>query len=231
MINLKNKLCIFDCDGTLVDTEPLIAKSWRIFFDKYYDIKVTEKEYFDFCHGNSPEAMCNYFNKKFGANIEFKGEMREKKRAITTELIENELEAIPSIVKFLEKVKDFRKCIASNSSKKKILLSIKKVGLNNYFNENEIFSRDLVSDGTIENSKPAPDMYIYTAKKMGYEPNQCIVFEDSITGIQACKSAGMTAIGCITPSCKDKIKMRKKMEENNADYIVEDMMDILKFVE
>jgi len=229
MLNLNNKLCIFDCDGTLVDTEPLIAKSWSIFFKKYYNIDLKETEYFENCHGGSPKHIAEFFKQKLGFALEYKGEIEKNKRAITQELIRNELEPITGVDEFLKEIKDIRKCITSNSSKEKLLLSIRKVGLDHHFNENEIFSRDLVKNGIVKNAKPAPDIYLHTAEQMGYKPKKCIVFEDSITGIQAGKSANMMVIGCITPSCWNKSDMRKKMEKAKADYIVENMMEILNF--
>lgn len=227
MINIKNKLCIFDCDGTLVDTEPLIAKSWKIFLKKQYNKDLTEEDYFEHCHGNAPKIMYEYFNNRFEINMKYEGELKEKKRAITQDLIRKELLPIAGVLEFLEEIKDIRKCITSNSSKKKILVSIEKAELKNHFNINEIFSRDLVEQGVIKNAKPAPDMYLYTAEQMKYKLKDCIVFEDSIAGIQAGKSANMKVIGCITPSCKDKKGMKERMKQAKADYIVEDMREIL----
>jgi beta-phosphoglucomutase-like phosphatase (HAD superfamily) len=228
MLDFKNKLCIFDCDGTLVDTEPLVAKSWKIFLKKYFNVNFTENDFFEYCHGDSTKNVVKNLNDRFKINLDYRGKIKEKKRTITQDLIKKELKPIPSVTKFLEKIKSFKKCITSNSSKKKIWLSVNVSKLNKYFNENEIFSRDLVENGTIAKAKPAPDMYLYTAEQMKYKPENCIVFEDSIPGLQAAKSAGIKAIGCITPSCKDKVNMRRRMEEVKADYIVENMMEILK---
>jgi HAD superfamily hydrolase (TIGR01509 family) len=228
MLNLQNKLCIFDCDGTLVDTEPLVAKSWVIFFKKYFNVNITEEDYFKYCHGKTPEDMCEHFNRKFNINLKFEGEIQEKKRIITQDLIRNELRPIASVSEFLRNVEEVRKCIASNSSKKKILISIKTAGLDKYFDEDEIFSRDLVDSGIIKSAKPAPDIYLYTAEQMEYKPENCVVFEDSVTGVQAGKAANMIVVGCITPSYQDKVKMRKKMEAAGAHYIVEDMTELLK---
>jgi len=228
MLHLTNKLCIFDCDGTLVDTEPLMAKSWRVFLKKYYDVDFGERDYFRYCHGNSPKNMIKYFNDRFKIGLDYKGKIKEKKRAISQDLIRKELKPISGVSEFLEKIKNVRRCITSNSSKKKLWLSVNVVGLNKYFNENEIFSRDLVENGTIAKAKPAPDMYLYTVEQMKYKPENCIVFEDSIPGLQAAKSAGIMAIGCISPSCENKANMRKRMKEAKADYVVENMMEILR---
>jgi HAD superfamily hydrolase (TIGR01509 family) len=225
MIDLKNKLCIFDCDGTLVDTEILRAKSWEIFLKKY-NILFAKEEYLRDCYGKSSEECHKYFYNRFAIKLDEK--MKEEKSAISEELIKNELEPIAVVSQFLENIKDIRKCIASNSDKERIMLSISKVGLAKYFNEDEIFGKDLVEQGIIKSVKPAPDIYLYTAKQMGYKSEDCVVFEDSILGIQAAKAANMTVIGCITPSYEDKVAMRKKMKDAGADYIVNNMAELLE---
>jgi HAD superfamily hydrolase (TIGR01509 family) len=227
MIDLKGKLCIFDCDGTLVDTEPLRAKGWKIFLKRHFNVFFKEEDYLRDCSGNSAKHNDKYFYDRFG--IRFEETLQDKKRIIDQELIQTELEPIVSVSEFLENIKDIRKCIASNSSKKKILTAIGTVGLAKYFNEDEIFGKDLVEQGIIKSVKPAPDIYLYTAKQMGYKSEDCVVFEDSIYGIQAARAANMTVIGCITPSYGDKEDMKQKMKKFKVDYIVEDMREVLQF--
>jgi beta-phosphoglucomutase-like phosphatase (HAD superfamily) len=76
--------------------------------------------------------------------------------------------------------------VASNSGPQHVESSLKKTGLWKYFN-GRIFTAEEVA-----RCKPAPDVYLHAAQKLGYEPSQCVVVEDSAVGVRAAKAAGMT---------------------------------------
>lgn len=81
-------------------------------------------------------------------------------------------------------------CVASGSPRDRVLLCLEVGGMAQCFAPETVFTRELVSRG-----KPAPDLFLYTAEKMGVSPSRCIVVEDSGAGIEAAKAAGMDCIG------------------------------------
>jgi HAD superfamily hydrolase (TIGR01509 family) len=83
------------------------------------------------------------------------------------------------------------KCVASSSAPDRVRVSLEATGLIRFF-EPALFSANEVEFG-----KPAPDLFLHAAKAMGVDPSDCIVVEDSPTGVAAAKSAGMNAIGFV----------------------------------
>lgn len=84
----------------------------------------------------------------------------------------------------------FQMCVASGSPRSRVKLCLEVANIIQHFNENTIYTREQVSKG-----KPAPDLFLYSAKEMGNIPsNQCIVIEDSAAGIEAALNANMEVI-------------------------------------
>jgi HAD superfamily hydrolase (TIGR01509 family) len=88
-------------------------------------------------------------------------------------------------------------CVASSGSHEKMGRTLGKTGLRRYF-EGRIYSASEVANG-----KPAPDLFLHAAARMGVEPRHCVVVEDSRFGVQAARAAGMRSLGYaggITPA-------------------------------
>ena len=104
---------------------------------------------------------------------------------------EFEKELQPLILNVLNtKFSNMRRCIASSSSKSKVMKSLQITKQNNFFNNEYIFTSEQVTKG-----KPNPDLFLFVAKAMGYLCSECIVIEDSIAGIRAAIAAQMQVIG------------------------------------
>lgn len=81
-------------------------------------------------------------------------------------------------------------CVASGSPRDRVSLCLDVANMRTAFSDGSIFTRELVSRG-----KPAPDLFLYAAEKMGYPPSSCLVVEDSSAGIEAALAANMEVIG------------------------------------
>jgi beta-phosphoglucomutase-like phosphatase (HAD superfamily) len=81
------------------------------------------------------------------------------------------------------------RCVASSSSLQRIALALEVTGLSEFFG-GHVFSSTMVARG-----KPAPDLFLHAANAMGFDPETCVVIEDSVNGIKAARSAGMRALG------------------------------------
>ena len=86
--------------------------------------------------------------------------------------------------------KGYTMCVASGSPRDRVKLCLEVAGMSSSFQDNSIFTRELVKRG-----KPAPDLFLHAAEKMGHSPEACIVIEDSSAGIEAGLAAGMEVIG------------------------------------
>ena len=176
-------LTIFDCDGVLVDSEPLANRTMiKCLQDEGFDVdEAYAEKYF---HGVSNRdclvTIAAHFNRKVSNHFE------ERLSLMVTEEIKNTLQPIPHIKEALEKL-DYPRCVASGSEPDKIELSLYVTGLRKYFT-------NLYSSLEVPRGKPFPDVFLHAAKEMGFRADQCIVIEDSDPGVQAALSAGMKVL-------------------------------------
>lgn len=180
----NDRLVIFDCDGVLVDSEPLAAEAYvRAYARHGLPIKasiVAEGV------GLKQADIIRKIGDLTGHYLPDHAtpDLWLETKALFTE----ELQPTPGLATFLETLSSAR-CVASSSSIERINHSLAVTGLADQFGE-AIFSSQMVKNG-----KPAPDLFILAAEKMGFAPDKCVVIEDSRFGVQGAVAAGMTAIG------------------------------------
>lgn len=181
------KLVIFDCDGVLLDSEE-IANEVEIEALKTLNIDIDSAHYQERFAGVTTKDVFAMLAKEYNKSIST--QFLKKVEAKVVDALEKEVRIIPNIEKALQEIK-IPKVVASNShfSRLSKLLTIKKL---THFFDGYIFSADFV-----KHPKPAPDIYQYIAKKMLVSPDNCLVIEDSETGVHAAKQAGMNVLGFI----------------------------------
>jgi FGGY-family pentulose kinase/HAD superfamily hydrolase (TIGR01509 family) len=175
------RLVIFDCDGVLVDSEPL---AMRVLLGAIQSqgIAVTPKDAYRDYLGRSLASISRMLNDSHGAPL---GEAAlEAMRHELHALYRRELKPSPWIVHALERL-NVPYCVASSSGIERIRLSLEVTGLLPRFGD-RIFSASMVERG-----KPAPDLFLHAAKQMGIAPEHCLVVEDSPAGMRAARAAGM----------------------------------------
>jgi HAD superfamily hydrolase (TIGR01509 family) len=178
-------LVIFDCDGVLVDSEPI---SVRIDVDMLAEVGVTmsEAEVIERFVGRSPEVILAETEARLGRRVPDgwfeRGEARLR-RAFAAEL-----QPVDGIKEALRAI-DMPVCVASSSSHENLRLKLEVTGLY------ERFAGRIFSASEVANGKPAPDLFLHAAERMGVAPDACVVVEDSRYGVQAARAAGMDALG------------------------------------
>jgi len=181
---LYKQLVIFDCDGVLVDSEPLSARAHEVVL-KEAGIDLPA-ELFASCIGLKQTDIFARIEAAAGRKIP--PEAIARLWPFTRELFETELRPTQGLPAFLAAL-PARRCVASSSHLERIELSLRLTGLDTAFGGN-IFSSQMVARG-----KPAPDLFLFAAQKMGADPAACVVIEDAAPGIEGARAAGMTAIG------------------------------------
>ena len=178
-------LVIFDCDGVLIDSEPLAIRV-EVALLAEAGIAITGDEIMECYCGLSMPAMLADLEARFDRPLgdEFVSRHAERLRA----LCEAELQAMPRIEMALDAIPG-KICVASSSAPERLRYTLGLAGLYDRF-EPHIFSATMVSRG-----KPAPDLFLFAAERMGVRPEHCVVIEDSIPGVAAARAAGMTAVG------------------------------------
>jgi HAD superfamily hydrolase (TIGR01509 family) len=175
-------LIIFDCDGVLVDSEPL---AFRVLLEGLAAAGhvMDEQAAHDRFLGRSLANLQSVLRREFG--VELNAAQLEEMRVRLFEVYRQELKPMPGIAETLDKL-TIPYCVASSSLPDRIRLSLEVTGLLPRFDPH-LFSATMVAKG-----KPEPDLFLYAAQEMGFPPEACLVIEDTEPGITAAQRAGMT---------------------------------------
>lgn len=182
------KAVIFDLDGVLIDSEPLHARA-----DNQL-LKETGTDapdnYFDRFVGWTSKAMWEEIKKDYNITLSAE-ELMELQMPLKLKLLQKgDYKPVPGIPELLVRLreKEIPMAIASSSPRQFIEAVIEKIGIKQYFAE-------WLSGEEAERSKPEPDIFLKVAGLLKVKPDECIVIEDSTSGILAAKRAGMRCIG------------------------------------
>ena len=178
---------IFDCDGTLVDSMPLHYRAWTASFRHHgAPFDWTENEFYAGAGVPDREIVAG-LNAQHGCELDADRVHETKLEWFVRHL--HELTAVEAVA---DLVREFhgrgeKIAVASGSDLSLVEPELKHVGLLDYF---EI----IVTPADVKRGKPAPDMFLLAAEKMGVNPVDCLVFEDGNAGIQAADAAGMASV-------------------------------------
>ena len=181
------KCIIFDCDGTLVDSEAITN---QVIADMASElgIEMTGEEASATFGGKTLDGVVYKMRELSGNDLPNDWLPRLIQRV--NESWESKLMPVKGVKELLEKIK-IPICVASNGEPTHVRHSLKLTKLYDFFDEN-IFTASEVSA-----PKPSPELFLYTAKKMGFEPSECAVIEDSVTGVTAAVNAKIEVYGII----------------------------------
>jgi HAD superfamily hydrolase (TIGR01509 family) len=181
-------LVIFDCDGVLVDSELLSNRS-DLELLRTFGIDLELEDYMRRFVGKSAADTVRGIKAQTG--VKLPDDFLERKQAHVLAAFEPALQPIEDVAVALDAL-PFTRCVASSSTPERIRFSLKHTGLLERFDDHAIFSATMVKHG-----KPAPDLFLLAATRMGHAANTCVVIEDSVAGVQAAIAAGMTALGFV----------------------------------
>ena len=179
------QLVIFDCDGVLVDSEPIAV---RIDLEILHDVglPLSEAEVIERFVGRSPRVMREAIQTHLGHPVP--GSWQERYEHLYWDAFEAELTAVEGVREALEQI-SLPSCVASSSEPDSLRHKLELTDLYERF-QGRIFSASEVANG-----KPAPDLFLYAAGRMGVAPPACVVVEDSRYGVEAARAAGMDVLG------------------------------------
>ncbi len=179
---------IFDCDGVLVDSEPL---SMRIDVEILTEngVAITEEEAHARFVGRTFAAMIDEIAREHG--VRFPADASAQKDLRLLELYERELKAVDGVHEALAALGPQHFSVASNSPAERVEAALRISGLTAFFG-NRITTFEHVARG-----KPEPDVFIEAARRAAYDTRDCIVVEDSVTGVTAAHRAGCRVLGFV----------------------------------
>lgn len=187
------KAVLFDMDGVLINTEPLHYRMWKETFrgrglEIDYDV-------YKGCIGATDAFLMELILNNYGRDFRNDKNLSKERKVIEKRIIEEEgFPEMPGVEEMLRRLYEagFLLAVASSSPPERIRDAMNYIGAGQYFSL-------LNSAENVAHSKPAPDIYLDTAKRIGAAPEECIVLEDSENGSIAAVSAGMICVGLDNP--------------------------------
>ncbi|CAM5249008.1 HAD family hydrolase OS=Streptomyces tendae OX=1932 GN=GUR47_18635 PE=4 SV=1 [Streptomyces tendae] len=196
---MRYDLVIFDNDGVLVDSEPISNRLLAGYLTELGHPTSYEDSLRDYM-GAAMHRVHDLVLERTGRSlpVEFDDVFHQRVFAA----FERELEPVPGAVGVLEKLAadGVAYCVASSGSHERIRVGHRKTGLDRWFDDERIFSSQDVGRG-----KPAPDLFLHAAERMGVAPERCVVVEDSPLGVRAAVAAGMDVYGFTAMTPADKL--------------------------
>lgn len=210
MSGMVPDLVIFDCDGVLVDSEPIANRVFgRMLAEQ--GLVLTDAQMFELFVGRTTGDCLALAADRLGRPLPVDFEAEHDRRLF--DALAAELAPVSGVAQVLDRLAS-PFCVASNGDPDKVRFSLGKVGLLPRF-EGRLFSAAEVARG-----KPAPDLYLHAARRMGAAPETCVVVEDSPAGVAAGVAAGMTVLGftASTPAAR--------LREAGAHRLFADMAEL-----
>ena len=187
---------IFDMDGTIVDSLPYHYEAWKIFF-KENKVQNFSEKLKDYKGGGTLDLLTTVLGNNYSKK-ELKS-MVDDKEIIFRDIYKNNVIPIEGFIQMLESIKSQKILVglASNAIRENVKMILNELKIYNEF-------ESIICGDEVENGKPNPEMFNKTAKIFKLDKKDCLIFEDSIEGLQGAVNSGIDAIG-VKSSSSDKI--------------------------
>ncbi len=197
----KNKMkyaAIFDMDGVIVDNHHYHFLAWEAFCRKY-DLPFDHQAFLTHFGGTNQEVMTVLFGRELEA-----GELEEyssEKEKLYRELYQPYIQEVNGLRGFLEVLlkSSVPLAVATSGPYENVKFVLRELKLEKYF-------KKLIYDTHVKQCKPHPEVFLKAAEMLKIPPRQCIVFEDSLRGIEAGNRAGMKVVGIATTNKPEELK-------------------------
>lgn len=207
-------LVIFDCDGVLIDSEVISTRS-TVEALAAIGCEISEADAARRFVGRSYASIRQEIEADWGKPLPSSFETVVEQRTLAA--MATSLRPINGVGEALAKLK-LPRCVASSSSIKWITRGLERTGLLHHL------APHLFSASMVENGKPAPDIFLHAASEMGSTPENAVVIEDSLPGVQAGAAAGMAVIGFTGGShVVDRAAHGERLRAAGASCIVNEM--------
>lgn len=205
-------LIIFDCDGTLTDSEYVNNQALLDVLAESGFTGYTLEHAYAHWVGTTVASICLAIQMETGREVP--ADIVPRYVARVTQLQTTALKPIDGAPALVESAaRKFKICVASNGERSNVLNSLVLTGLMPNFTQESVFTKVQV-----KNPKPYPDLFLFAAAKMGADPSRCLVIEDSAAGVTAGVAAGMTTWG-ITAAAHDPARQAQTLKSAGAHRV------------
>lgn len=236
-LDLKTKkYIIFDMDGTLIDSIGIWNRTDQILIERYgnitKDLDDIQVERHDFLHKNLDGDIylefCKYLIDKYNFSIKDEHLLLKKRWEMSQEILENEIDYKEDVVELIKKLKevDFTLILATMSIKIQLDIYFKKnKRMLSQMNMLDVFDYIICQDD-VKNKKPNPEIYKKILNRYNANPSECLVFEDSYTGVLASKNAGIEVVNIY-----DKYADVEREDINKeTDYFINNYKEFIDYI-
>jgi len=201
---------IFDMDGVIVDSNPFHRIALKQFCKQHgYDL--TDQQLLEKIYGRmNRDWIINLFG---NLPEEIVLQYAAEKEALFREIYADDIKPVAGLISFLEHldVSDYPRVIATSAPSENVEFTLSKTSTHKFFPVT-------LDDSDVVNGKPDPEIYLKAAATLKIPPDQCLVFEDSLSGISAAKAAGCKVIGITTTHPAGEL--------TNVDLVIDNFLDI-----
>jgi HAD superfamily hydrolase (TIGR01509 family) len=205
---------IFDMDGVLVDSEPFIKEAGvRMFAEKGF--RVQGEDFTPFV-GTGEDHLLGGVAQKYGLPFDTQHD-KARTYAIYLDLIRGHLQPLPGVFTFLGACRDrhLKAAVASSADAVKVEGNLHEIGL-----PPDTFDA-IVTGSQVARKKPAPDIFLTAAARLGLSPSACLVIEDAVAGVAAAKAAGARCLALTTSFPAERLTAADWVVANLAHAPVE----------
>ena len=187
------KAVIFDMDGVLIDSQPYHFKADIETMSEYGVVK--DQKFYEKFAGTLTSDRMRILKDLFKLDIPVEEMVKKREDMILEIMAREDIKPVSGIPEFLKSIKNrgLKTAVASSSGYDLIGLILSRLGISEYFDS-------ITSGNDVKRGKPSPDIFLLAAERIGAEPSECLVVEDSENGVRAAKAAGMTALGYVNPT-------------------------------
>jgi beta-phosphoglucomutase len=189
---------IFDMDGVICHTNPYHSMAFREFFSTR-ELAPTDEEFAQHMFGKSNKYILTHFLKRPIEGEEFLA-LEEEKEGLFRKIYEPHVDPIAGFLSFFNDLNanGVKLGVATSAPKANLELILSKVPIRDLFGS-------ILASEDVQKHKPDPEVYLKSAENLGFSPNQCLVFEDSFSGVSAALNAGMKVVGVLTSHTKEEL--------------------------
>lgn len=213
------KAIIFDMDGVICHTNPFHSMAFKSFFAKR-NMYPTEDEFAKHMYGKSNSYIMSHF---FGRQIEGEELLRleEEKESLFRAIYDDKVDPIAGYMQFLERIKSNKLLtgIATSAPLANLEMIASKLNLLDQM-ESALASED------VSRHKPDPEVYLKSADNLKVSPKNCLVFEDSFSGVSAALNAGMKVVGVLSSHTKEELPPCDLYIKNYLDLKLKTILEL-----
>jgi HAD superfamily hydrolase (TIGR01509 family) len=212
---------IFDMDGVIVDSNPYHRIALRKFCE-FHGYHLSDEEMKNKIFGRTNK---DWLTRLFGRDLpaDELNRLEDEKERLFRELIKPDIEPVPGLLDFLSKLENqhITCAVATSAPPANVSFMLEETGTVKFF-------RTIVDGSKVKHSKPHPEIYLKTAKAIGFATRRCVVIEDSLSGITSALEAGCPVIGITTTHSAEELNHTRIVIKNFYELGVEDLIGLFK---